>query len=84
MTTLKTRHLQKRGTYTDWEKAVNFVPLRGEIIVYEADADHPTPRFKVGLWDGTDANLTADMYINKLPFASDPDVISDDDIDKLF
>ena len=35
MTTLKTRHLQKRGTYADWEKAVNFVPLRGEIIVYE-------------------------------------------------
>lgn len=84
MTTLKTRMIQKRGTYSDWEKAVNFVPLRGEIIVYEADDTHPTTRFKVGRWDGTDANLTSDMYINNLPFASDPDVISDTEIDNLF
>lgn len=84
MTTLKTRQRQKRGSYTDWEKAVNFVPLSGEIIVYEADENHPTARFKVGIWDGTDENLTADMYINKLPFASDPDVISDTDINNLF
>lgn len=83
-TKLNTRLLQKRGSWSDWEKAVNFVPLRGEIIIYEADENHPIPRFKVGMWDGTDADLTADKYVNALPFASDPDVISDTDIDNLF
>lgn len=31
---LKTRSQQKTGISSDWEKAVNFIPLKGEIIVY--------------------------------------------------
>lgn len=31
---LKTRIQNKSGTSADWEKAVNFVPLKGELIIY--------------------------------------------------
>lgn len=31
---LKTRIQNKSGTSADWEKAVKFIPLLGEIIVY--------------------------------------------------
>lgn len=83
-TRLNARQCQKRGSWSDWEKATNFVPLRGEIIVYEADDTHPVPKFKVGIWDGKESTLTSAMYINNLPFASDPDAISVDEIEALF
>lgn len=38
----------KRDVEANWLKAKNFVPLDGELIVYEVDENHNTPRFKVG------------------------------------
>ena len=50
----------RRGTESDWIKAINFSPKDGEIIVYKPDENHVTPRFKVG--DGI-------TNVNDLPFS---------------
>lgn len=75
--TVKTRIQQKRELEVDWLKATSFVPLAGEIIVYEAEVDadgshrelpsgRTTPytyaRFKIG--DGI-------QNVNDLPFTLD-------------
>lgn len=57
---INTRIIQKHDTEANWNAATNFIPKQGEIIVYEIDANHDTPRFKVG-------NGTAN--IKSLPFA---------------
>lgn len=46
--TLQTRVQMKHDTETNWNKATNFVPLAGEIIVYDVDALNPTQRMKIG------------------------------------
>ena len=56
---LKTRIQQKIDTKANWDKAVNFVPLKGEIIVY-SDLN----KIKVG--DGA-------KKVSELPFLADSD-----------
>ena len=48
----------KHDTEANWIKAVNFIPLAGEIIIYDADDIYPV-RVKIG--DGT-------TKVNDLPF----------------
>lgn len=62
--TINTRVINKHDVEANWNKAVNFVPLKGEIIVYEKDDTHTTARFKIG--DGT-------TKVTELPFSSIPD-----------
>ncbi len=42
------RLVQKHDTEANWNKAVNFKPKAGELIVYDVDATHNAPRLKVG------------------------------------
>ena len=49
--TIKTRIQLKNDTEVNWNKAKNFIPLKGETIIYSADSSHPFSRLKVG--DGT-------------------------------
>lgn len=60
MATIKTRMKQKHDAEANWEKATNFSPLAGEVVVYNADSAHPSPRIKIG--DG-------ETNVNDLPFA---------------
>ena len=46
--TFMTRMQQKRATEAQWNEKVNFIPLAGEIIVYEPDGNYNYPRIKVG------------------------------------
>lgn len=46
--TIKTRIQLKNDTEENWNKAINFVPLKGEVIIYSADDAHPFCRLKVG------------------------------------
>lgn len=46
--TIKTRIQLKSDTEVNWNKAVNFIPLKGEVIIYSADGTHPFSRLKVG------------------------------------
>lgn len=46
--TIKTRIQLKNDTQANWDRQVNFIPLKGEIIIYSADDSHPFSRLKVG------------------------------------
>ena len=54
-----TRIMQKHDTEANWALKTDFVPLAGEIIVYDKDDTHNYVRVKIG--DGT-------TKINNLPF----------------
>lgn len=45
---LKTRIQNKHDIEANWLLASNFVPLAGEIIVYDPDETHDIPRVKIG------------------------------------
>ncbi len=59
--TFKGRIQNKHDTEANWNAAVNFKPLAGELIIYDEDNTHSTPRFKVG--DGS-------TLVSDLPFVS--------------
>lgn len=46
--TIKTRIQLKYDTEQNWNKATNFVPLRGEVIIYSPDDTRRFCRIKVG------------------------------------
>lgn len=45
---LKTRIVHKHETEANWNLATTFVPLQGEIIIYDIDSTHTYERVKVG------------------------------------
>lgn len=45
---LNTRIFLKHEIEEDWNKAINFIPQKGEVIIYDPDETHPEPRFKIG------------------------------------
>ena len=62
MPNIKARIKNKHDTEANWALAENFKPLDGEVIVYDVDANHAYPRFKVG--DGK-------TLVSALPFSTD-------------
>jgi hypothetical protein len=46
--TLKARIIHKHETEADWNKATNFIPLLGELIIYDRDTNYTYERFKIG------------------------------------
>ena len=64
----------KNDTEENWEKAVNFVPKKGEPIIYNKDAKHNYSRIKIG--DGI-------TKVRNLPF-SDIDNVAKLDADNTF
>jgi hypothetical protein len=59
---LNTRIVHKHSVESDWLKATNFIPMAGEIIVYDVDSTHSYERIKIG--DGI-------TNVNALPFVGD-------------
>lgn len=59
--TLGARAGRRHDTEANWLQVTNYVPKAGELIVYDTDATHDAPRFKVG--DGV-------TNVNALPFAA--------------
>jgi hypothetical protein len=55
------RIINKHDTETNWNKAINFIPKAGEIIVYDRDENYNYERIKIG--DGETA-------VAALPFGS--------------
>lgn len=45
---LKTRISHKIDIEENWNKATNFIPLKGEIIIYDVDANNANRRIKIG------------------------------------
>lgn len=54
----------KNDIEANWKKAVNFIPLEAEIVIYLPDEEHKTARIKVG--DGI-------TNVNDLPFSHGKD-----------
>lgn len=65
---IKSRIQLKHDTEANWIKATNFIPLAGEIIIYDKDDNHDQVRIKVG--DGimqADGTVTG-TKVNELSF----------------
>lgn len=60
--TFNTRVVGKHDVESNWNKAVNFVPMKGEVIIYDADNEHVYERMKIG--DGS-------SNVNDLPFVDE-------------
>lgn len=56
---IKSRLVHKHDLESNWNKAVNFIPKSGEIIIYDIDNKNECPRIKIG--DGK-------TLVSKLPF----------------
>lgn len=59
--TIKSRIQLKNDTEANWKKAVNFIPKKGEIIIYNIDESHDSPRIKIG--DGA-ANVNDLVFLS--------------------
>lgn len=70
--TLKTRIIHKHDVELNWNKATNFIPKQGEIIVYDIDSNHSYERIKIG--DGV-------TNVNNLPFVIS--TLTNDEIDVI-
>jgi hypothetical protein len=68
---IKGKLIHKHDTEANWNKANNFYPLFGEIIVYDPDENYPYPRYKTGIWDGKSTKTDA-MLVKNLPFSNNP------------
>ena len=69
---IKSRIVHKHDIELNWNKATNFIPKQGEIIVYDIDSNHSYERIKIG--DG------ATNVIN-LPFVIS--TLTNDEIDAI-
>lgn len=58
---IKSRIINKHDIQENWEKAINFIPLVGEIVIYDCDENYNYERVKIG--DGK-------TKVNSLPFFS--------------
>jgi hypothetical protein len=69
---IKSRIVHKHDIESNWLKATNFIPMKGEIIVYDIDENYDYERMKIG--DGT-------TIISNLQFVID--ALSDDTINNI-
>ena len=69
-TKIKTRIIHKHAVESDWAKAINFTPLKGELIVYDVDENYTYERIKIG--DGV-------TNVNDLPFYSNKEMYIQND-----
>ena len=69
---IKSRIVHKHDTESNWNKAINFIPKQGEIIVYDIDSNHSYERIKIG--DGV-------TNVNNLPFVIS--TLTNDEIDAI-
>lgn len=58
---IKSRIQHKHDTEANWNKAVNFIPLKGEIIVYDTDSNVNYERMKIG--DGVTTIINLPFYL---------------------
>lgn len=54
---MKARIVHKHDIEANWNKAVNFIPMQGEIIVYDIDENYNYERIKIGDGQTVVANL---------------------------
>lgn len=75
-----TRIVHKHDIEENWNKAVNFIPKQGELIVYDIDANHEYSRVKIGDGEKTVINLP---FIDKPVIDAMDNLITPKDIDNI-
>ena len=60
-TEFKTRIIHKNDIEENWNKATTFIPMKGEIIVYNVDENYDYERIKVG--DGLTTVINLPFYL---------------------
>ena len=70
--TINGRIINKHDLAENWNKAVNFIPKQGEIIIYDIDDNYDYERIKIG--DG-------ESLVGVLPFIND--IITNAEIDQI-
>lgn len=65
------RFAQKIDSEVNWNKATNFIPMAGEIIIYKKDSNYNYDRIKIGDGETTVINLP---FVKELPQVSTVDV----------
>lgn len=45
---INSRIINKHDTEANWNKATNFIPKQGELIIYDIDDNYNYERFKIG------------------------------------
>lgn len=58
---INSRIINKHDTEANWNKAINFIPKQGELIIYDIDDNYNYERFKIG--DGK-------TIVSSLPFVT--------------
>lgn len=69
-----TRIINKHDTAENWSKAVNFIPKKGELIIYDADENETKTRIKIG--NNTDT-------VSNLSFINDTEAITNAEINAI-
>jgi len=69
---LNARIVHKHDIEANWQLAINFTPMKGELIVYDVDENYSYERIKIG--DGV-------TNVNDIPFCHD--AITTDEIDEI-
>ena len=69
---IKSRIVHKHDVELNWNKATNFIPKQGEIIVYDIDSNHSYERIKIG---------DVATNVNNLPFVIS--TLTNDEIDAI-
>lgn len=67
-----TKHIQKHDIEANWIKAKNYVPEKGQFIIYDTDESYSYPRYKIG--DGVfnpETGKVEGTLVTDLPFADD-------------
>lgn len=73
----KARISHKIDIEENWDKATNFIPLKGEIIIYDIDANNENKRIKIG--DGVKNVTELDFFSQNANISVDTEVIEDSD-----
>ena len=68
---ISSRIINKHDTEINWNKATNFIPKAGEIIVYDRDETYDYGRFKIG--DGETVVMDLPIINNAVPTTTTDD-----------
>lgn len=68
---MKARISQLHKTEAEWSRFSNFIPLAGEIIIFDADSQHKYARLKIGDGIMHDDGTISGTKLKDLPFFID-------------
>ena len=61
---IQSRIIHKHDIEENWNKATNFIPKQGELIIYDIDSNYSYERFKIG--DGITSIISLPFTLNAI------------------